>query len=114
MSADSDWRDDDRIARHKENLIALDKIERDNRRVARHTHSEFALNNVFDAMFDNVIDEVRSNPAKQVGLTDVPIPTKYVAPLAPDVVRSRAVETRRAREHAEAVKLEKLMNWFDE
>jgi len=112
MSADSMWRDDDIVTRHKQTLAGLDILSNAERRANRTNPSEYRRQAVIDSLFDTSLDEVRANPDKQIGLGDVPTPTKYVAPLAPDVVKSRAVERRRAKEAAERAKTEKFMSWL--
>ena len=112
MSADSMWRDDDIVTRHKQTFTGLDILSNAERRANRTNPSEYRRQTVIDSLFDTSLDEVRANPDKQIGLGDVPTPTKYVAPLAHDVVKSRAVERRRAKEAAERAKTEKFMSWL--
>lgn len=103
------WRDDETIARHKR--IMTNEAYFRKQAAVKPTVSEYRKQQIIARMFDTARAEVVAAPDTQIGLGDLPNPCKGIAPLTPEQVVSRAVETRRVKEFKQRAFGERLALW---
>jgi len=107
------WLDPENIARHKRIMQNEAYIRKQKKLKAGQVVSDYRKQQIIVRMFDAARAEVVAAPDTQVGLGDLPNPCKGIAPLSPEQVKSRAIETRRVKEAKQRSFGERLKLWAE-